>query len=85
MVVGKDILVTEVLQYAGKTLVGRFTDKSPGDQALHAWMEEHWLSLLGYISSAHTLVQGWIAFFLQEESHCNLLLDKAWNWGPSGL
>jgi hypothetical protein len=48
MTVGEDLRVEQALDYAGKTLVGRFFGLSLLEPSIWEWIGHHWEILLGY-------------------------------------
>lgn len=48
MTVGEDLRVEQALDYAGKTLVGRFFGLSLLEPSIREWIGHHWEILLGY-------------------------------------
>jgi hypothetical protein len=85
MVVGDDIPISNIPQLLGKTLVGRFQGKSPGEKALACWMQNHWKPIIGYVPKIHLLARRWISFSFLSDEDCEEIHRKNWSWGPSGL
>jgi hypothetical protein len=77
--------VANIANFHGKLLVGRFTGKTPGLQALHSWLENTWSLVLGYASEAHILPRGWNSFLCNSTTYRDKLLSGKWSWGMSGL
>jgi hypothetical protein len=85
MVVGEDLAVSDIANFHGKLLVGRFTGKSPGHQAMQSWLEQTWSPFLGYTPEAHILAKGWNSFLCKSKADSEKLLRRSWSWGSSGL
>lgn len=85
MVVGKDVAISDIQNFASKTLVDRFCSKEVGEATLSRWMELHWYPVLSYRHVFHILVRGWLCFVFQIEEDCEKILGRGWNWGSSGL
>lgn len=74
MVVGKDIVVAEVANYSGRTLVGCFCSKV-GVEALRRWIDINQQPILRYSFETHTLVRGWSCFIFKSEEDCVTILS----------
>jgi hypothetical protein len=85
MVVGDDIPLCDVPQLVGKTLVGSFTGKAPGEKSLTGWMNNLWKPLIGYTPKVHLLSRNWISFSFLSAEDCDEIRKQNWSWGPSGL
>jgi hypothetical protein len=62
MVVGKDLKVDQILEFAGKALIGKSMGKQISKESLNAWMQNVCVPLIGYGPSFHILTRGWIRF-----------------------
>ena len=79
LIVGKDIMLSEVPQYLSLALVGIFCGKIVSKNALRRWMEENWNPHLRQLPMFHILLR------VKIEVERQLLLRKNWQWGPSKL
>ena len=48
-------------------------------------MDRNWEGELGYRPEFHVLPLGWFLLKLCQEEDGRKLLDRKWQWGPSGL
>ena len=67
LIVGKDISLSEVLEYLSLALVGRFCSKTVNETALQRWMQENWSPHLRQLPVFHILSRGWIFFRVKTE------------------
>ena len=52
---------------------------------MQGWMDRNWEGELGYKPNFHVLSRGWFLLKLRQEEDGRKLLDRKWQWGPSGL
>jgi len=66
-VVGEDIVLNQVLDISGHTLVGKFLCRRVGMDCLLSWMERHRGTDLGYTSKVHILAIEWLRFIFRSK------------------
>ena len=76
LIVGKDIMLSEVPEYLSLALVGRFYGKIVDEDALQRWMEENWNPHLWQLPMFHIMSRGWILFRVKKQAEKQLLLKK---------
>ena len=62
MVVGEDIMVSQIMEYLGKTLMGHFFGQRIPTDHLNDWVKKMWSLIIGYGPSFNLLTKGWTSF-----------------------
>jgi hypothetical protein len=78
LVVGEDIVVNQILDLSGCTLVGKFVNERIGMDYLLIWIEENGDPILGYTIAIRLLARGWICFNFHKEKYVAYVLKEVW-------
>jgi hypothetical protein len=72
-------LVTNVCDYYGITLVGRFNGKYLKEGPLSNWIDHHSRPTLECMSVFHVLIKGCMVLIFRMVANCDTFLKKIWN------
>ena len=72
--VGEDIVLNQVLDLSGHTLVGKILGRRVGMDCLLSLMERHWGTALGYTPKVHLLAKGWLRFIFRSKEEVVFVL-----------
>ena len=76
MIVGKDVVVSYILDLEGKPLARYFKGWRIWMPSLLSWMEEVWGLGIGYVPVTHLLTKGWVGFVFKSREHDNSFIKE---------